>query len=646
MSEQEIKDVIEQIFQMTTIDDENDSLKYQQLMSNLDNAYRNYVAVYESEFFYEKLRRTYEQFSREDKDYFLRLLQNTPGFINTRTIFFNEEAYWNRFAIFDKLNDPDKYQKCHINMMAGVLHFDLSNDEMSRLNLLAELYVKRPNDEFWKNYLKKVRENDYQKFQVSAEELLQVLEEHHIDSKLFINQALTCLNDHALQEYSATSIMDNPELLGSLTIQQAQLVLSQIESEEDKAYLLLHTKMSTDTLALFTDFIEDDFVCRVLMNSKIDDTLDDLKNGYITYDDLMESIIEYLDVKQRVLEKPIEERTDFIISEMSNFDIYKPSLLKYIDSKDRMRVIQSMDVVVHDEELKDYEQLSRNMICEYFEDNCHLTPEEQEKLVLALKEFRLDFTTYYKDSINGECKSTSRTITLAEKNRGNIPQLLMDLVHERIHSFSLYDYPRTAYQCDKVFEEGMADTLAEQIVNAYFKKHPTVMINDEEFTPSYTLTSQSGYLNENGWVKTMLYPLEQTGRNAEAMKEYVLGDKKKFFNICVYDGFSETCEKDARGNIKNINVTEDELIEHHMEAYAKLNYGSSYMVRNNRIVSLSKRAKNLTKLRESQEVSPFTEIREAIESQDIRFGEVAASKFQMEQDMKHNKDKGGESYGE
>ena len=645
MEEKDINEVMEQIFNLQTGEGFGKAEQIQELMENLDRAYREHREVYSEGLFYEKIREIYEQFDKESKGYFLQLLQCTPDFFRSSTITYDDERYANRFAIFDELNEPEKYKKCHINMMAGVLYFDLTNDESAKLNLLAEIYNKRPEDKFWMNYLKKMHDEKKQ-IQMSSEEVLQIIEKHQIDSAQFRNQMLACLNDDALTEYFLKNYDSNSDLFPYLSIEQAQTILPQIEREEDKAYLLLHTNMSTDTLARFTDFIEDDFVCRVLMNSKTDDTLDDLKNGYITYDDLMDQVIEYLDIKQSVLEKPEEERADYIISELSAFDIYKPSLLKYVDNKDRMRVIQSMNVVVQDEELKAYEQLTRDMIGEYFKDNCQLTLEEKERLELALKEFSLDFTTYYKDSINGECKSTSRTITLAEKNRGNIPQLLVDLVHERIHSLSLYDFPRMAYLCDSVFEEGMADTLAEKIVNAYFQKHPTVMINDEEFTPSYTLTSQSGYLNENGWLKTMLYPLEHSGQDAEAMKEYVLGDKRKFFDMCVYPGFSEACEKDARGNLKNINVTEDELIEHHMEAYARLNYGSSYMVRNNRIVSLSKRAKNLMKLREQQEVSPFTEIKEAIASNDTRFGKVAASKFQMEQDMKHDREKGGEFDGE
>ena len=205
------------------------------------------------------------------------------------------------------------------------------------------------------------------------------------------------------------------------------------------------------------------------------------------------------------------------------------------------------------------------------------------------------YKNYNEKETYGRCEFLNKDISLAWYRKGDVQNSIIDLLHEMGHSLANSDFLICGERMDDVIEEGMADTFAELVANHYFQKHKEVKIGGTVFAPELPLISTSSYYNENGWVKTLLYPLEKDNKDKDAIKEYFLGDKKEFASICMGEEFCQNCPQNYLGLPRDLYITEEGIIQHTGASYLDLDEDSLYMIKNDRIKRISAIAQSRTR---------------------------------------------------
>ena len=189
------------------------------------------------------------------------------------------------------------------------------------------------------------------------------------------------------------------------------------------------------------------------------------------------------------------------------------------------------------------------------------------------------------------CKHVTKDIIMARKYEGQIAEQIIDMLHERAHSFSMMKYLTNIHHVGHDWEEGMADTLAELVLDYYYQKHGPIMIGGQEVVFDLPITSPSSYHKENALVKSVLYPLEETGEDLVAIRSFALGDKKDFFRLTL----GEKRAQMLKCNFEGIpygpeSVSVDFLLAIHKGKYrSALNSDSPYLVKNKRIKKIAER---------------------------------------------------------
>ena len=246
------------------------------------------------------------------------------------------------------------------------------------------------------------------------------------------------------------------------------------------------------------------------------------------------------------------------------------------------------------------------------------------------------FTYYDRPEVNGKASYTRKEITIANHSRGDTQNIILDMIHEYSHAFSNANYIQDAYHVGHTFEEGMADTFSEQVANYYFSKHKDAEIDGEIFQPSLPLVSQSSYIKENGWVKSMLYPLLETRQDKAAIQQFVFGDKNKFFDFALGEGYSQRVEHDFAGNPLNVVIEPKELIAAHPTAFSHIETDNLYLQKNQLISSLANMTQSMPTIDEEMPLEGSKCI-SRIEESKIRLGQISAAAYALTQDIESPK---------
>lgn len=529
--------------------------------------------------------------------------------------------------IFDAIEDDSKYSYAGINVLAGLLEHNFIENDEKRLDVILKMYEQNARDDYIYQYFRKIQSGQIEKIDIPLEHFQELIERTTpTNDSLFIMGIINTLPTDRIKEYLSTKPEDISLCMNALTYEEADEFLTTFDDEFYKARLLLSIETDGASLAKLFPHIEDEYVRAQLTVSKHTD------ERFISKEDTEEKIANFLKLKDEFLKLPEEERADFLCNLPTSEEkrIYrenneiKKSLLKHIQNPvDRQRIIESMERYVSPDMLE-YANLAETMLREYMEDNFDLTPTQKEKFEIVLRTNDVFFTTYESSGTTGQCQHVEKNITLAERSRGDNKNIIVDLLHEYSHGISMSEFLQSSYTIGKTFEEGMADTFAEQVANYYFTKHPEVTLYGESFRPELPLVSQSSYLYQNGWVKTMLYPLEETKQDKRAMQEFLLGDKKVFLDMAFGEGYSQSIEQDYLGNPLNPEENADRLLETHIDEFRIRRSESLYMKKNDRVSYF---------IEEAIDRRGFRSMKERIQNENIIFGEVAGANYALTLDL-------------
>ena len=498
----------------------------------------------------------------------------------------------------------DDEKKCSYirdgQILDGLLRCDKVSDEEKIIALIR--LEKGYNNEYSQAFLCEIKDGKRKKLNVSVEHIVKCLADLKIkdqNSELLIGLA-GAIDPRKVIEFLAKKPEDNCKCINALTFEDTEELIEGLDDERYKAKLLLNVNNSAAIISDFFPFIEDDFIRNQIIIAK---TTNDRFNGETNS---LEKIEEFLSIKEKFLEMSEKERVDFLVNFSKEYDEnkgklnykdrndLKNSFLELIpDFDDKERVIESLEYFV-EPEIEPLVNLANNMIWEFFEDNKLLSQEEWIKLAKVVRTSDCYYEYYDNYITKGEANHIDRTISI-DKNvfeKKDFGNLIFYMLHERAHAMSNFDFLKCANCSQVVFEEGMADTFAELVINHYFTKHKSAMLYGEEVSPQIPFESKSGYHDHNGWVKSMLYPLEERdGQDLVAVSEYLLGDKSKFFDLCMGKGTSDKFRKNYLGIPQDILFTDEDLINANGESYRNLTRNSKYMINNNRIRRLSELAK-------------------------------------------------------
>lgn len=529
--------------------------------------------------------------------------------------------------IFDAIEDDSKYSYAGINVLAGLLEHNFIENDEKRLDVILKMYEQNARDDYIYQYFRKIQSGQIEKIDIPLEHFQELIERTTpTNDSLFIMGIINTLPTDRIKEYLSTKPEDISLCMNALTYEEADEFLTTFDDEFYKARLLLSIETDGASLAKLFPHIEDEYVRAQLTVSKHTD------ERFVSQEDTKEKIANFLKLKEEFLKLPEEERADFLCNLPTSEEkrVYrenneiKKSLLKHIQNPvDRQRIIESMERCVSPDMLE-YANLAETMLREYMENNFALTQVQKEKFEIVLRTNDVFFTTYESSGTTGQCQHVEKNITLAERSRGDNKNIIVDLLHEYSHGISMSEFLQSSYTIGKTFEEGMADTFAEQVANYYFTKHPEVTVYGESFRPELPLVSQSSYLYQNGWVKTMLYPLEETNQDKKAMQEFLFGDKKVFLDMAFGEGYSQSIEQDYLGNPLNPEENADRLLETHIDEFRIRRSESLYFKKNSRLSLF---------ISEAIDRRGFRSMKERIQNENIIFGEVAGANYALTLDL-------------
>lgn len=584
--------------------------------------------ITKSDIFKETINLYYNSLSEFEKRNFIVGLSSQKTWGGPMWIGYNQPILEPRLQIFDEIEDDSKYSYAGLNVLAGLLEHNFIEDDSKRLETILLMYKKNSGDPYVSDYFFGVQNGKFNKIDISLERFAKLIEETvNLNDNLFVMGIINAIPTDTIKEYLSTKPENISLCMNALTYEEADEFLATFDDEFYKARLLLSIQTDGASLAKLFPHIEDEYVRAQLTVSKHTD------ERFISNRDTEEKIAYFLKLKEEFFKLPVEERADFLCSIPVSEEkrVYresneiKKSLLKHIENPaDRKKVVESMERYIAPDMLE-YVELSERMLREYMADNFSLTSEQKEKFEIVLRTNDVFFTTYESSGTTGQCQHVEKNITLTERSRGNVKNIIVDLLHEYSHAISMSEFLQSSYTIGKTFEEGMADTFAEQVANHYFSKHSEVTLYGEEFKPELPLISQSSYLYANGWVKSMLYPLEETNQDKKAIQEFLFGDKKVFLDMSFGGGYSQNIEQDYLGNPLNPQEDADKLLERHIEAFRVRRSDSLYMKKNSRVSYF---------IDEAIDRRGFKSMKERIENEGIIFGEVAGANYALALDLK------------
>ena len=319
-----------------------------------------------------------------------------------------------------------------------------------------------------------------------------------------------------------------------------------------------------------------------------------ITEGWEIYDELNEQALlkfigqqlpkmkEYKPIKERVEQCNSEdEKTNYIMSIQDN-DM-KISLLDEIkEPKNREKIISSFNRNV-DKDIVELDREARTMIWEFVNDHYkgEIPQDKKERLMITLQRTNCQYHSFENSCQTGEANYQTNTIRIGDRTK-IIPSLAIGyMLHEYAHMLSNNEFKHTGGgRLGKELEEGNADLFADLVGNYYNKKH---QIGNGE--PYETL---SAYHKENAYARTLLYPLQAKGKDIDAMMEYMLGSKEKYFEQVLSKEVAQKLPRDQTGQINVAGIRIDSMYKCHKGEY-KEQPDSIYIRRNEFIADLISR---------------------------------------------------------
>lgn len=408
-------------------------------------------------------------------------------------------------------------------------------------------------------------------------EIISSRENVDINDKLGIYKA--AFSDEEIIEYLKTKPAHIDCLGAILTLDEVKDVLSEIDDDVYKAKIVLSCNYRRqDNVVDTLPYIEDEYL-RTLVLYKV--IYENREKYEIDVGVNVEAYSDFL--KQEVFTSGTEEdQTEAIIVETEN-EVKKGMLSRIKSKENREKIIQSMTRSV-DDDLEEMVLLSEKMIKDFFESHGGLTEDMQERMEIIFRSVNVNYTDEFRGtSTYGQADHLFKCMKISDEIANKPMRVLQGIIHEYAHFFSCDEFRRNGYIANLTYEEGIADLFSDMVMNAYFSKYPTIMLNNQEITQTVPYVIDTGYKSYNGWTRTMLYPLSKEGEDIEAIRQFLLGDKNLFFDMTLGENFSERYTKDYMGNpIINHNdrATCLEIYEANQVAFHDIDKDSIYYRQN------------------------------------------------------------------
>lgn len=464
--------------------------------------------------------------------------------------------------------------------------------EIESFKICTDKFFELIGEEERKKYIANILKNE--RFDNIEANLLMLNQEEVNVEKLTDKQHFTLLSktmQNGMLEYLKTLpdefVFDDLHIgavIDWLTKSQIYELFDTIEDDSYKARLLLSADISN--LGEIIDFFPhiDDYMKAQIFCAKH-------KQASQSIIDAKEKIVHYVEVRDEFLSLPEDERTAFLtnmrdeenktFSDVGNYhdnNEIKSSLLEYIKNPaDREKVIDSLQRFVTPE-LEPYVESAERIIEEFFENHGGLSQQEKERMKMSLKSMDFVCESFEGKDVRGCTYSLKQYIAISDEHLDNNAITLFYVLHEMAHAMSMSEYKLGKYNCYTVFEEGMADTVAQLSTLEYLDNHGTIevfgsKITQENFENTFQKT---GYKFEAGCLRTMLYVLQQQGMDYEGIKTFLLGKKGKFFEMVLGKEYVEKFEKSFDGEPKLVNLSYSELYDANSQYLQEIDKKSVY----------------------------------------------------------------------
>lgn len=350
------------------------------------------------------------------------------------------------------------------------------------------------------------------------------------------------------------------------SIQLLEETMKSISSDYNRAEILVQGGSD-----MFLPYITDQYYRTQIVKSHSEfdfdeqELLDEMKeyNSHLNYIRTLDDDKSRAEYIAKIEDKDIKQSLLTIISEKESRDIVINSFSRYVDPQ-----IERLD------------NLAQTMIREFFEDTLEngFTDDKKERLEIVFKRSDVAFANL-EPNTNGSANHVFKNIEISNAHRNNINRNLGFLVHEYSHLLSMYDYAYTKNRPEFSIEEGMADTFADSVINHYLERHKKIILDGEEVRVDNPYITYSGYDFENAWSRTMLAGLEPSGKDKEAIGEYILGSKSKFTEMVFGKEIAETKDKTHFGMVE-IKTNREELYYSPELDFSSIDEESIYYRRN------------------------------------------------------------------
>lgn len=328
-------------------------------------------------------------------------------------------------------------------------------------------------------------------------------------------------------------------------------VLENISNDIDRAKFLFYIQGKERCKTFMLPYIDSSYLRTQIVKTLVD-------CSYI-FDkkDLLNKMNYYNDVKKQYDELETEaEKTDFIIN-LQDDDLILELLDDIKEKEKRDLIINSLESEI-DPSINSQVELVQKMIKEYFEDTLgdKFDDNKKEKMQIVFNKTDIIFKEL-ENNVNATAYHLFDTIAISERHKDNNNLLLGFLIHEYEHVFSNYNFKNINYLNASGIEEGTADFFADLVINHYIEKHKKVELNGKKVRIDYPYVVSSGYDFENAWQRTSLYGLQKSGKDKEALAEYILGDKNKYLEMVLGRIGANSKNRDGFGNPEIIFFTEE-----------------------------------------------------------------------------------------
>ena len=219
----------------------------------------------------------------------------------------------------------------------------------------------------------------------------------------------------------------------------------------------------------------------------------------------------------------------------------------------------------------------QDIMSQFFCDVCKIDNKKKKELN---KVFNGVYVGYSKGLLTlGEANYTGQYILINKKIMNDKKEVISCLVHEYTHMLVNRQFKKKPV-VPNFFAEGVADAVAELVINWYFSKHPSVVVGDKVISYDLPYCIDSKYVEEDSYVKTMLCVLADKGKLKSSLSELVLGDLHVFFQNLLGKEAAKNSIVVNKKDIENINVDCFDFYYDNIDKFKDLDIDNVFALRN------------------------------------------------------------------